>query len=114
LTASVRDLAPMRDELIRIREQTEPLDEHVVDLHHDLEPVGKRLETVERSVEQMREEVHDMHEAVAAIQFDIQRVTGLRGDRGMLERVRDKVTGGAPEEPREGEDPRQAEEPRQE
>lgn len=96
VAVSIRDLAPMREELGRIREQTAPLDDHLVDLHKDLEPIGERLTAVERSVDQMRDEVHAMREVIDEVKFDIQRVTGLRGERGLLERARDKVTGGAP------------------
>lgn len=35
-----------------------------------------------------------IHDDILGIKDDIQRITGLRGERGMMERARDVITGG--------------------
>lgn len=91
-------LRPMRLELTRVREQTEPL----ADLLPVLEPVGERLATIERTVQELAAEVKAFHETLTGVKDDIQRTTGLRGERGMMERARDVLTGGNQEQDRAG------------
>ncbi len=136
LAESVRDLAPIRTELTRIREQTEPLAElhaalerlnedlgarldglrgvvaelesdnshlnrstgelgaKVGALHDVLAPLDERLATIERTTGELAGEVKGIHETLAGVKDDIQRTTGLRGERGLMERARDTLTGG--------------------
>lgn len=136
LAASVRDLGPIRTELTRIREQTEPLAElhaalermnvdlgarldglrEVVaelesdnshlnrstgelgnkmgELHDVLAPLDARLAAIERTTGDLAGEVKAIHETLAGVKDDIQRTTGLRGERGFMERARDTLTGG--------------------
>ncbi len=63
-------------------------------LHEDLSPVDNRLATLERTTKELAEAVEAIRNDVVGIKDDIQRVTGLRGERGKLERARDKLTGG--------------------
>ncbi len=70
-------------------------------LHEDLAPIDDRLVTLERTTKELAGSVNTIRDDVVGIKDDIQRVTGLRGERGMLERARDKITGGD-EEPARG------------
>jgi len=78
-------------------------------------PVGDRLATMERVIHDLAGEVAAIHETIVGVKDDIQRTTGLRGDRGMMERARDVITGGHREEDRpvsEGPDSGSREEPK--
>ncbi len=55
-------------------------------LHDALAPVDERLATIER-------EVGAIHETLHGVQNDIQRMSGLRGERGLAERARDRLVG---------------------
>lgn len=68
-----------------------------------LGPVDERLTTIERTIEGLAGEVGTITENIVGIKDDIQRTTGLRGDRGMMERARDALTGGDQEQGRPGE-----------
>jgi len=72
---------------------TMEMGEKVTVLSEALSPVDERLATIERCVEMLAVEVKTIHETVAGIQGDIQRMSGLRGDRGVVERARDALTG---------------------
>jgi len=63
-------------------------------LHDVLAPVDERLATIERTVGGLSGEVGAIHETLSGVKDDIQRTTGLRGERGMAERARDALTGG--------------------
>lgn len=58
-----------------------------------LTPVDDRLAIIERAVQTLAVQVGEIHETVATVQSDIQRITGLRGERGVMERARDALTG---------------------
>ncbi len=136
------ELRPMRSELTRMREQTEPMGDLLpalerlkdaldtrLDAVHDvvvalesedshlnrtsiemgakmgalcdvLDPVGDRLATMERAIHELKGEVEAIHETLVGVKDDLQRTTGLRGDRGIVERARDALTGGNDEEDR--------------
>jgi len=133
------ELRPMRFELTRVREQTEPLPDLLPALEHLEEVLGTRLDavhdvvvalraksristarrkswaprwapsptslrrhlaTMERVIHDLAGEVGAVHETIVGVKDDIQRTTGLRGDRGMMERARDVITGGHREEDR--------------
>jgi methyl-accepting chemotaxis protein len=66
---------------------------HVGALREALAPVGQRLTTIEKSVNHLASEVDAIHQGLDGIREDIQRVTGLQGERGMMERARDAITG---------------------
>ena len=66
---------------------------HVGALREALAPVGQRLTTIEKSVNHLAGEVEAIHQGLDGIREDIQRVTGLQGERGMMERARDAITG---------------------
>lgn len=65
-----------------------------------LEPVDDRLANIERVTAALSREVASIHETIVGVKDDIQRTTGLRGDRGMMERARDVLTGGNQDEDR--------------
>ena len=65
-----------------------------------LAPVDDRLATFERTIQDLAREVATIHETLVGVKDDIQRTTGLRGDRGMVERARDVLTGGHQEQDR--------------
>lgn len=65
----------------------------VATLTDALAPVDDRLVTVERTVHGLAGEVRGIHETLVGLKEDIQRITGLRGDRGVMERARDALTG---------------------
>ncbi|CAN5519439.1 hypothetical protein BH20ACT19_BH20ACT19_08900 [soil metagenome] len=130
------ELRPMRLELTRVREQTEPLagllpalqrvekglgarldvvHEVLVALESDeshlntttkelcvelaalsnaLAPVDDRLAGIERTIDGLASDVGAIQENLVGLKDDIQRVTGLRGERGVIERARDAITGG--------------------
>ena len=74
------------------------LGEKVGTLSDVLEPVGNRLATMEDAVQELKGEMGAIHETLRGVQDDIQRTTGLRGDRGLMERARDALTGGGEED----------------
>jgi chromosome segregation ATPase len=102
------ELRSIRSELTRVREQTEPLGEllptlerlnedlgtRLGALHETLAPVDERLATVESTTSGLASEMRALHETVRGVQEDIQRMSGLRGERGMAERARDRIVGG--------------------
>ena len=134
--AALDELRPIRSELTRVREQTEPLGDLLpalqrleddlgtrLDAVHEvvvaleaeeshlnrttselgakvgalsdvLAPVDGRLAALERAVHELASEVGSIHETLVGVKDDIQRTTGLRGDRGIMERTRDALTGG--------------------
>lgn len=108
LAASARELRSIRSELTRVREQTEPLADlgprlgrlnedlgaRLTALHELLAPVDERLVTIERTTAGLAGEVAAMHETLRGAQEDIQRMSGLRGERGLAERARDRIVGG--------------------
>ena len=63
-----------------------------------LAPVNGRIATIERAVHEVAREVATINETVVALKDDVQRITGLRGERGIMERARDAITGGNKEE----------------
>ena len=69
--------------------------ETVADL---LAPVDDRLATMERAIQELSGEVVTIRETLVGVKDDIQRTTGLRGDRGVMERARDALTGGHQEQ----------------
>lgn len=135
LVESARELGPMRSELTRVREQTEPLPQmgtaldrmnddlgtkldgvhdvvvsmesershlnrtsidlgaKVGALHDALAPVDERLASMERTVGELAREVGAIHETLRGVKDDLQRTTGLSGERGLAERARDALTG---------------------
>lgn len=70
-----------------------------VELIHDiLAPINGRLAIVERSINELGHEVATINKNLLGVNDDIQRITGLRGERGIMERARDAITGGNKEE----------------
>ncbi len=63
-------------------------------LNDVLAPVDARLATIEAATERLGHEVGAIHETLNGVQGDIQRITGLRGERGPMERARDALTSG--------------------
>lgn len=108
LADSARELRAIRSELSRVREQTAPLAEmgtalerlnedlgtRLDALHDVLAPVDEHLATVERTVVDLASEIGAVHQTVRGVQQDIQRMSGLRGERGVAERARDRIVGG--------------------
>ena len=114
LLRALDELRPMREELSRVREQTEPLADLLPALQRLEDVLGSRLKAVHASVESVDDhfasieealldltgEVKAMHETLKGLKDDVQRTTGLRGDRGVMERARDVLTGGNQEDDR--------------
>ncbi len=102
------ELRAIRLELTRVREQTEPLAEllpalerlnedlgsRLDALHEALAPVDERLATIERTTGGLATEFGALHETLRGVQEDIKRMSGLRGERGVAERARDRIVGG--------------------
>ena len=63
-------------------------------LNDTLTPVDGRLAAIEGTTDRLAGEVGAIHETLRAVQEDIQRMSGLRGERGPVERARDVLTGG--------------------
>ena len=108
LAGSARELRAIRLELTRVREQTEPLAEMRTGLdainedlgtrlgavHETLLPVDAHLAAIERTTRELAGEIGLLHETLHGVQEDVQRMSGLRGERGMAERARDRIVGG--------------------
>ncbi len=74
----------------------------VGDLTEALAPVDDRLVTVERTVRGLSDELKAIHETINSLKEDIQRITGLSGERGVMERARDALTGSNQEKDEDG------------
>ena len=109
LVEAVGNLGPMRSELTRVREQTEPLDGLLPALERLEERLGTRLDSVHEvvvalegkdshlnaTVGELHREVAAMHKTLTGLQDDVQSVTDRLPDasRGPLEKARDVLTG---------------------
>jgi len=109
LVEAVGNLGPMRSELTRVREQTEPLDGLLPALERLEERLGTRLDSVHEvvvaleskdshlnaTVADLLREVAVMHKTLNGLQDDVQSVTERLPDasRGPLEKARDVLTG---------------------
>lgn len=94
LDAILEVIKALESERSHLNRTVAGLYERVDALHGDLEPVDDRLVTLEHTTRGLAGDVSGIRDDVVGIKDDIQRVTGLRGERGKLERVRDKITGG--------------------
>ena len=63
-------------------------------LNDTLAPVDERLAAIEGTTDRLGRELGAVHETLHGVQGDIQRMSGLRGEPGPLERARDILTGG--------------------
>jgi len=90
----------LESEESHLNRTTKELGAKVGALSDILAPVADHLATMERVIHDLAGEVGAVHETIVGVKDDIQRTTGLRGDRGMMERARDVVTGGNREEDR--------------
>ena len=103
-------LPPMRAEIVRIREQSEPLGELLpvlenmklelrtrLDSLHDVAIKLERIEShLDDSVAGLVQEMTAVHNTVSGLQDDVERVTDRLPNQdapGPLERVRDALTG---------------------
>jgi len=97
LVESTRELGPIRSELTRVRELAEPPAELGAALERMNENLGTRLDGVRAVVVELESERSHLNrtaaETLSGVKDDIQRTTGLRGERGMAERARDALTG---------------------
>lgn len=108
---ALQHVPPMRDEVIRIREQSEPLKEILPALEAMKEDLGGRLDSLHQVVQglegietaldervaSLSQEIAALHKTVGDLQADVQRVTERLPDAsapGPLERARDIITGG--------------------
>ena len=101
-------IPPMRAEIVRIREQSEPLDKLLPtlenmkqELRDSLHDAAIKLERIEShlddSVAGLVQEMAAMHGTVSRLQDDVERITDRLPDQdapGPLERARDALTGG--------------------
>ena len=105
LIPALRDLGTQLDTVREVVQALESDESHlnsaVTDLstkvgalNDSLAPVGGRLAAIEATTDRLGSEVGAVHETLRGVQEDIQRITGLRGDRGVMERTRDVLIGG--------------------
>ena len=108
--AALQEVRPLRDEVVRIRKQSESLDQLLPALESLKADLGGRLDSVHHLVQTLEgvEEHMDttvanlgrqltaVHETVLSLQDDVQRITNRLPDPdepGPLERARDALTG---------------------
>ncbi len=91
---SVRDvIVELESERSHLNRTVGELGAKVGALHDVVAPVDDRLGTLERTVNGLAGEVGALHETLRGVKGDIQRTTGLEGERGVMERARDAITG---------------------
>ncbi len=95
-------VAALESEESHLNSTTKELGAKVGALSDVLAPVDDRLDTIERTVQELAGEVRTLRETLVGVKDDLQRTTGLRGDRGVVERARDALTGGNQEQDRPG------------
>lgn len=96
--AAVQDeLAALASEESHLARNTSELNAKVGAISDVVAPVGDRLATMERMIHQLAADVGAINETVVGVKDDIQRITGLRGERGIMERARDVLTGSSEE-----------------
>lgn len=100
LDAVLAVVAALESEESHLNRTTKELGSEVQAVQAALAPVNERLATIERAVGQLVAEVGTMRETLVGLKDDIQPTTGLRGDRGVMERARDVFTGGNDEQER--------------
>jgi chromosome segregation ATPase len=90
----VRDVVvALESERSHLNRSVGGLSDKVDALHEVLAPVDERLTTIERATSVLAREVTAIHETVRDVNENIQRMSGLRGERGLAERARDRVVG---------------------
>lgn len=77
---------------------TSKLSTQVAEISDLLAPVNGRLAILERTIHELARDVTSINETLSGVKDDIQRMSGLRGERGIMERARDVITGGSKEE----------------
>lgn len=87
-------LKALEDERSHLNRSVHGLYEKLDALHDDLAPVDDRLITIEHAVKELAAETSTIRGGVLEAKDNIESITGSKGERGPLERVRDKVTGG--------------------
>ncbi len=100
LDAVLAVVAALESDESHLNRTTRELGLKVEALSDVLAPVNDRLATIERAIGELVAEVGTMRETLVGVKDDIQRTTGLRGDRGVMERARDVFTGGNDEQER--------------
>ena len=60
----------------------------------ELRSINARLATIEHTTGELVSEVGAVHETLRGVKEDVQRMSGLRGERGRAERARDRIVGG--------------------
>ena len=107
----LEDVRPMREEVVKIREQSSDLSELLPALDSMKTDLGKKLDSLQVVIERLEgveahldervgnlcDEIHAMHDTVSGLQADVERVTDRMpdpGQRGALEKARDVLTGG--------------------
>jgi chromosome segregation ATPase len=110
VTRALEHLGPIREEIVRVRRQTQPLSEllpALEDLKSELvvrldglHEVISRLEgsdsNLNQSVRELGKQVTAMHETLSGLQDDLQRITDRMPDgeaAGPLAKARDFITG---------------------
>jgi len=93
-------VAALESDESHLNRTTKELGVKVQALSDVLAPVDDRLATIEHAVHELVAEVGTMRETLGGVKDDIQRTTGLRGERGVMERARDVFTGGNDEQER--------------
>lgn len=96
---SVHDVVvDLEGEDSHLHQTTSKLSTQVEAISDILSPVNGRLAIVERSINELGREVAAINKNLLGLKDDVQRITGLRGERGIMERARDAITGGNKED----------------
>jgi len=111
LAEAARELGPIRTELTRVREQTEPVAELLPALNNLEEELTRRLDGLQEvivalegdeshlnlTVRKLVDELAGLHKTVGGLQGDVERITDRLPDpeekRGPLEAARDVLSG---------------------
>lgn len=110
LAEAAQEIAPIRHELTRVREQTEPLSQLLAALEGVESGLGERIDSLRhvvialegreshlnKTTGELGTELRAMHETIAGLKADLTRITDRLPDpesRGPLAKARDVLTG---------------------
>lgn len=95
---ALSELRPMRDELVRVREQTASMPKllpAIERMEASMTDLSRRLGALETTVDALARDVSAMHDALSDMKSNVEQIPGVSDDdRNLLVRARDAVTGG--------------------
>lgn len=95
---ALSELRPMRDELVRVREQTASMPKllpAIERMEASITDLSRRLGALETTVDALARDVSAMHDALSDMKSNVEQIPGVSDDdRNLLVRARDAVTGG--------------------